>query len=88
VLTEICACEPVAVKVYHTSGCEPPPWQPTEPVQLSLAPTVVPERQGPPGVMVVALVQRSLAGCAKITVADNKEQNNIYILFKARLVNN
>jgi hypothetical protein len=33
-----------------------------------------------------ALPQLSLAGCAKITIADNREQNKIYILFKARLV--
>ena len=33
-----------------------------------------------------ALPQLSLAGCAKITVAGNREQNNMYILFKARPV--
>jgi hypothetical protein len=33
-----------------------------------------------------ALLQLSFAGCAKITVATNKEQNNMYIVFKACLV--
>ena len=76
-----CACDPVDINVYQTSGWLPPPWQPTDPCQLSPAPTVVPELHGPLGVTIVAVLQLSFAGWAKIKATENNKKPSVNNFF-------
>ena len=64
----------------------PPPWQPTDPCQLSLAPIVVPLKHVPFGVTIVAVLQLSLAGWAKIKATENKKKPSVNDFFKLKNV--
>jgi hypothetical protein len=76
----------VDVNVYQTSGWLPPPWQPTDPCQLSPAPTVVPLLHVPLGVIVVAVLQLSFAGWAKIKATENNKKPSVNNFFKLKKV--
>jgi hypothetical protein len=63
----------------------PPPWQPTDPCQLSPAATVVPPKQVPLGVTVVAVLQLSFAGWAKIIAKENNKKTSVTDFFNSKM---